>query len=54
MSIEQFFHMGGYAVYVWPSYALALVLVIINWVVPIRREHQLLRQLTRRARRRRK
>ena len=54
MSVEQFFHMGGYAVYVWPSYALTLVLVIANWVAPIRREQRLLREIARRMRRRRK
>jgi heme exporter protein D len=54
VSVEQFFHMGGYAGYVWPSYALTLVLVVVNWVVPIRREHRLLREIRRRLRRRRK
>ncbi len=31
----DFFHMGGYAVYVWTSYGLALMLVIANIVSPI-------------------
>ena len=26
----RFLHMGGYAVYVWPSYALALLAVVLN------------------------
>ena len=33
--IEEFFHMGGYAVYVWSSYALALVVLALNFVKPI-------------------
>ena len=28
MSPSEFFHMGGYAVYVWSSYGLALVLMV--------------------------
>ena len=26
--IESFFHMGGYAAYVWPAYALAGVVML--------------------------
>ena len=31
-SWSEFFHMGGYAVYVWSSYGLALLLVVANIV----------------------
>lgn len=31
---SEFFNMGGYAVYVWPSYGLALIMVIFNVVSP--------------------
>ena len=34
-SWSEFFHMGGYAVYVWTSYAIALVMVVANIVSPI-------------------
>ena len=34
-SWSEFFHMGGYAVYVWSSYGLALLLVVANIVSPI-------------------
>jgi heme exporter protein D len=30
MDIAEFFNMGGYAAYVWPSYALALILMVAN------------------------
>jgi len=30
MSASEFFHMGGYAVYVWSSYGLTFVL--LGWV----------------------
>ena len=29
-SLADFFDMGGYAAYVWPSYALTLVVVVLN------------------------
>jgi heme exporter protein D len=32
---SDFFHMGGYATYVWTSYGLALLLVVVNIVSPI-------------------
>ena len=30
MNIGQFVRMGGYAAFVWPSYALAVVVILIN------------------------
>ena len=31
-SLADFFDMGGYAAYVWPSYALTLIVVVLNIV----------------------
>lgn len=45
MSLEQFFSMGGYGFYVWSSYGLCSVVLIYNWVKPIRLRRQFLRQL---------
>ncbi|MEM7255520.1 MAG: heme exporter protein CcmD [Pseudomonadota bacterium] len=36
-SIEEFFAMGGYAAYVWPSYVFALLVLTLNIWLPIRR-----------------
>ena len=30
MSMSEFFHMGGYAVYVWSSYGISAV--VLTWV----------------------
>jgi heme exporter protein D len=30
--MSEFFDMGGYAAYVWPSYGLTLVVVVLNIV----------------------
>jgi heme exporter protein D len=30
--VSQFFAMGGYAAYVWPSYGLTLVVIVLNVV----------------------
>ncbi|MDH3690630.1 MAG: heme exporter protein CcmD [Gammaproteobacteria bacterium] len=35
MSLSEFFHMGGYAFYVWASYGLALVVLIANVLVSV-------------------
>lgn len=48
-SWHEFLTMGGYAAYVWPSYAIVLVVMVINAVLPGRRQHALLKQLRRRA-----
>jgi heme exporter protein D len=31
-TVSEFFDMGGYAAYVWPSYVLTLVVVVLNIV----------------------
>ena len=33
--IEEFFHMGGYAMYVWSSYAICAVVLIANVIQPM-------------------
>jgi heme exporter protein D len=48
MSVSEFFSMGGYAVYVWPSYGLAAIVLWLNWYLPRRQHNLLLRQLKRR------
>ena len=37
MNWSQFFHMGGYALYVWGVYLAAAVILVINVWVAIRR-----------------
>lgn len=34
--MNEFMHMGGYAFYVWTSYALAVLVLVLNWVLPQR------------------
>ena len=31
-ALSEFFDMGGYAAYVWPSYVLTLIVVVLNIV----------------------
>lgn len=50
MNWQEFFAMGGYAVFVWPSYGLTAVLLLLNVVVPHRRERRLLCRLEQQAR----
>lgn len=45
MNWSEFFAMGGYAFYVWGSYAIAAVVLIINFIAPIRQNKALRRQL---------
>jgi heme exporter protein D len=51
-SLAEFLAMGGYAVYVWSSYALAVVVLIGNAVHARQRERRLLQTLAGRTRRR--
>ncbi|MBU1192220.1 MAG: heme exporter protein CcmD [Gammaproteobacteria bacterium] len=46
--MDSFLHMGGYAFYVWTSYALALVVLSLNWILPRRALHKRWHALLRR------
>ncbi len=49
--MSEFLNMGGYAVYVWSSYAIVATVLVVNLVVPYLRHKQLLRELVRRRQR---
>ena len=50
MSVSEFFHMGGYATFVWTSYGIALVVLVLNWVLPYQQHKQNKRKLQRQFR----
>jgi heme exporter protein D len=52
--MSEFFHMGGYAFYVWTSYGIALVVLVLNVLAPMRTRRRLLTDIARRARRARR
>jgi len=43
-SVSSFLHMGGYADYVWPAYAIVAVVLVANILKPLRRQRRLLRE----------
>ncbi len=47
MNWSEFFAMGGYAVYVWPSYALTLVIVLANIILPLIQRKQVIAKIKR-------
>ncbi len=49
--MREFFHMGGYALYVWPSYGLALVVLLWNVILPMLRKKRHIANIKRRLRR---
>ena len=44
---SEFFHMGGYAVFVWSSYGLALLMVVANIVSPILERRRVIARIKR-------
>jgi heme exporter protein D len=50
MSLSEFFDMGGYAMYVWPSYAIAAIVLALNWWLPYQQHKQNLKRLRRQHR----
>ena len=54
MSLNEFFHMGGYAFYVWTSYGLALAVLLLNVILPLRQRRKLLNDIARTNRRARR
>ena len=47
--MAEFLHMGGYAFYVWTSYAIGAVVLWLNWYLPRKQHSRRLHQLKRRA-----
>lgn len=47
MSLSEFLAMGGYAFYVWGSYAVTAVLMLLEVVLVVRRRRTLLTRLGR-------
>ncbi|HAJ92502.1 MAG TPA: heme exporter protein CcmD [Gammaproteobacteria bacterium] len=52
--MNEFFHMGGYAFYVWTSYGLALIVLLLNVIGPLRQRKKLLNDIARTNRRARR
>ncbi len=48
-ALQSFFAMGGYAVYVWPAYAVFFIVLIADTCSPIFRRRRLLRELNARV-----
>lgn len=49
--MSEFFAMGGYAFYVWTSYGLTFVLLLIGVIKPLLANKQILRNLELKRRR---
>jgi len=53
-SLNEFLHMGGYAFYVWTSYGLAVVVLLVTAITPLRQRKKLLAGIARNIRRARR
>ncbi len=42
--MTEFFNMGGYAVYVWPSFAIGFLVLVMNVVTSLARHKKALRK----------
>jgi len=51
LPMNEFLNMGGYAFYVWSAYGISLVVLIINAVIPSRREKKIIHLLSERKKR---
>ena len=49
--INEFLHMGGYAFYVWTSYGLGVIVILLNTVLPMQREKKIIQNLKKRQER---
>lgn len=49
--MAEFFHMGGYGVYVWSAYGIAAVVLLVNFLQPIRHKRTILKTLLQARRR---
>ncbi len=50
MSVAEFFHMGGYALYVWGSFGVSLLLMVLEPILLRGRRRNILKRIARMAR----
>lgn len=50
-SFSEFIHMGGHGLYVWLSYATALLVILFNILMPMRMRKQFFIEQSRQQRR---
>lgn len=43
--MNEFLHMGGYAVFVWSSYGIVFAVLVLNVVAAILRKKQIVREI---------
>ena len=48
MTLSEFIDMGGYGAYVWSSYAICCIVLIMNVIQPVLRERKTNRELQKR------
>ena len=48
MNWNEFFSMGGYALYVWTAYGLMATVLLVNLVLPLKRKSEVLKGIARR------
>jgi len=49
--MTEFFHMGGYASYVWSSYGIAFISLLLTVILPLRANTAIIKRLKGRFRR---
>jgi heme exporter protein D len=43
--LGNFFHMGGYAAYVWSAFGLSTITLLLNFLLPLKTEKRILREV---------
>jgi heme exporter protein D len=51
MNWSEFFHMGGYAFFVWTSYGLTFAVIVANIIFPIMQRKKVIARIKRTIRR---
>ena len=52
--MSEFFAMGGYAAYIWPSYILTFIVLVGNIIAPMQQRKKTVTEIARKLRRARK
>ena len=50
-NVSALWHMAGHGPFVWSAYAIAALVLVLQWLIPIRRSQRLLREYSRRLQR---
>lgn len=51
-TLSDFFYMGGYGIYIWIAYAMALLIILLNVLLPLWQHQKIIKDIAKKIQQR--